>query len=409
MRGLLLLTLAASVAACDSAPPEPAAMEGWVTVQDSGGVRLVTSAAPRYPEGLEFRLKARPSVVIGSIEDEGQILGSPMGATRLADGRILVLDGQTQEVLVFGADGERLATWGSQGEGPGDFTAAWVLQRLPGDTVAVIDRGQMRTTLLTPEGEVVRTQRHDFDFRTEGRMAGQSCCIPLGVMASGASLWRYPNVWSREGTGDRGVTTTLVRSGVQGTDTLGEFPSGLAAPWPDGVNPVVRKEFTPQLVTGLFAGATRLAMGTGESLGFEVRDPLSGGRLMEARALAARLPVDDALRDRWREGVTGSRSPEATSERTGRLLKRPLADSVAWFWDLRVSDQGEVWLMETPLPPGPIAESAYQVFSATGEWLGRVALPGSSLLLEVGADYLLRWTAGEYGESYIELWELDPI
>ncbi len=404
----LLLAVAAGLAACDAPPPAPVASEGRVTVQDSGGVRVVTSSSPRYPSGLSFRLERRPALVIGSLDRPGQILGRPVDATRLSDGRILVLDGQSQEVLVFDASGQRVATWGSEGQGPGDFTAAWLLQRLPGDTVAVIDRGQMRTTFFTPEGKVVRTQRHDFDFRPEGRMPAQSCCVPLGVIASGKSLWRYPQVWHREGTGDRPVTTTLVRSGSEGTDTLGDYSSGTAGHWPDGVNPVIRKEFAPELTVGLFEGGARLAMGTGETLGYEVVDPVSGLLTLVVRALAPRRAVDDELIERWRQQIMGSSSPESTSDRRQRLLQRPVSDSVAWFWDLKVSEAGEVWLMESPLPPGPPEESAYQVFSESGEWLGRAVLPEASLLFEVGADHLLRWTVGEYGESYIELWELGP-
>lgn len=75
------------------------------------------------------------------------------------DGRIALLQRQDDQVRFFDSEGEPLATVGRRGEGPGEFTrmvrAGWV-----GDTLWVSDTQQRRTTLIGPDGEVVRTERN---------------------------------------------------------------------------------------------------------------------------------------------------------------------------------------------------------------------------------------------------------
>ncbi|WP_419943063.1 hypothetical protein [Candidatus Palauibacter sp.] len=43
------------------------------------------------------------------------------GAMRLSDGRIVVANAGTGELRVYDPDGIHLASWGGQGDGPGEF------------------------------------------------------------------------------------------------------------------------------------------------------------------------------------------------------------------------------------------------------------------------------------------------
>ena len=55
-------------------------------------------------------------------------------ATKLPDGRIVVVNAGTMELRVFDALGTHLATWGGRGEGPGEFRNLVRVEPFPGDS-----------------------------------------------------------------------------------------------------------------------------------------------------------------------------------------------------------------------------------------------------------------------------------
>ncbi|MDT8369767.1 MAG: hypothetical protein RQ745_11205 [Longimicrobiales bacterium] len=311
-----------------------------------------------------------------------------------------MLDEQAQSVEVFGAGGDRIGAWGRRGEGPGEFVGATRMHRLPGDTVVVLDRRAFRTTVFAPDGSLVRTIPAAFDFTLPPRhMPAQSCCVALLPLDPTSSLWRYPRVWSFDGSGSRPIHTTLVRTTPAGTDTLGVFEAGAAGEWPNGVNPVVTEAFGPTAFFGVSRG--RLVYGRSDYLGFEEIDLDSGRVTRRVSGTHPRIPVTDEM-------ITASigPSPEMTPALRDRLRSRPRADSMYAYADMLVAPSGEVWL-RSPSPLGPEARSAYQIFAPEGEWLGEVEFPTYLWLLEIGRDYALGLARGELDESYVELWELE--
>lgn len=75
------------------------------------------------------------------------------------DGTIAVLQEQEKLVRLFSATGESLGTFGSRGEGPGEF----LLPHRLGwhrDTLWVVDRSFRRATFISPSLELVRTESY---------------------------------------------------------------------------------------------------------------------------------------------------------------------------------------------------------------------------------------------------------
>ncbi|MDX1390584.1 MAG: 6-bladed beta-propeller, partial [Acidobacteriota bacterium] len=163
-------------------------------VSDSAGVEIVTSSAPAWSAGAGYHVSDDPITVVGGIDDDPSTsFGWISGAVRLSDGRLVVLDGQSQDLRVFDRAGNLLATWGRAGEGPGEFVRAFHVTSLPGDTVAVFDGGNARVTFFSPAGEVVRTVMTVVEFRPNlpDEMMAHSCCVPVGVDAAGRVYWRH--------------------------------------------------------------------------------------------------------------------------------------------------------------------------------------------------------------------------
>ena len=106
--------------------------------RDSAGVRVIENARPEEGSRLHWVIGPEPDVSIGDVDGEDPyLLSYAWDATKLSDGRIVVVDRSTSELRVFDETGTHLATWGGQGEGPGEFP--WMslgdVEPWPGDSI----------------------------------------------------------------------------------------------------------------------------------------------------------------------------------------------------------------------------------------------------------------------------------
>lgn len=94
-------------------------------VSDSAGVRIVDNV--RAPEGsrLGWTIGPEPTVSIGVVEgDETYMLNRVTDATRLSDGRIVVVNSGTSEMRVFGPTGAVAASHSSTRPGTSAATSS---------------------------------------------------------------------------------------------------------------------------------------------------------------------------------------------------------------------------------------------------------------------------------------------
>jgi hypothetical protein len=136
--------------------PEP-------VVSDSAGVAIVTLPAGTLsdPDGIRAPFApdfaTGPALTIGVLEgDPAYQFTNPVGAARLNDGTIAVLDRQSRELRFYDADGVHLRTTGGAGDGPGEFRTPASLHHLEGDTLLVLDTQQQRLHWFSPGGDFVR-------------------------------------------------------------------------------------------------------------------------------------------------------------------------------------------------------------------------------------------------------------
>ena len=396
-----LWVLLGMVLGCGEESPTPGA--GGSTVVDSAGVSLVSNPRPRFATHAPVRFSRRPITRVGDGDDPGTQFGFVTDAARLTDGRVVVLDGQARDVRVFNESGTLERSWGGGGEGPGEFLLPTAVTRLAGDTVAVVDRRTFRVTSFGPDGVVHTTAQQQLGFAPSG-MPSESCCIPIEALSPSRALWRYPTVWSIDGPGDRISNGELVVASADEAVSLGVFESGIAAPWPDGVNPVVEKHFSTRLTAAVVG--SHVYVGNGSFLGYEVI-ALSSGELIQRVSSDWDLqPVTDELFDAWSDERRGGRSPELTPRRIESILAIPRAPTLPAYDGLIVALDGSVWLREPVGLRFAGIESGYHVFAPDGEWLGRVVSPGGLRILEVGEDYVLGLSRGDFDEMYVEVWGL---
>ena len=348
------------------------------------------------PEVTEVQVDLR----FGSREgdDPNLTFGRIQGVQAASDGTIYVLDGQAQEVRVFGPDGEYLRTIVRRGEGPGETTGASGII-LAGDTLLWMYDFRQGIIGVSPNGEEVRRfEKLAYDpayywsgtFDNHGRY--WMAAYHVDEQRSGditragpytETYWRYYKSYD--------LSTEAVDSvplGERVTRTyLFDFGPGLG--FMD--IPFVSSDVTAVRPSGGFwhSGNTAYRI---------TRSSEQGDTLIVVEAALPALPVTAEERsayihstvDRW----PGHRS---AAERAADVI----ADFKPIFQSFFVDDEDRLWAKRTtPTDALPF----YDLFSADGDYLGSVRLgfppaPGSRIWVRYGSLYT--WVVDEFDVQYV--------
>lgn len=236
----VLFTLAA--AGCDAPPSPPTA-----TVFDSSGVRIV-DLGPAPLEWAEHRtLAGEPDLVIRSSEDDGAtVLSDVRDVEVLPRGRVALANGSGNDILVFNATGEHVATWGGTGDGPGEFRSLEWLASLPPDFLAAGDGRLRRVTVFDSEGGFARS------FATASAVDPASRPVPprpLGLLARGSVIAAYfDRPAAVEGTARPAVEIVATAPTGDAMHMMGTWPGDELALFPqDGQLQITQAPFGRRL------------------------------------------------------------------------------------------------------------------------------------------------------------------
>lgn len=131
-----------------------------------GGRVVVHNPDPAAPDAGVERWTLRERVRIGSLDGEGaDVFGQVVAVELGADSSIYVLDGQVEEVRIFGPDGAFLRTLGRSGEGPGELSRPAGMALDMRGRLWVLNWSNARYTAYDPStGEVVKEGRRPASF-----------------------------------------------------------------------------------------------------------------------------------------------------------------------------------------------------------------------------------------------------
>jgi sugar lactone lactonase YvrE len=122
------------------------------------GVKLVHNSGPGA-WGKTPEVALEPVRTLGDVETADENLAFYMPSTIVVDGagNLFVLDTGNHRIQKFSPDGKYLATYGRQGQGPGEFTyPAWLALDGKG-FLYVSDPNNQRIQVLTPDGKDHKT------------------------------------------------------------------------------------------------------------------------------------------------------------------------------------------------------------------------------------------------------------
>lgn len=371
-------------------------------VRDSVGVSVVENGAVPYDAAVGWALFPEPIVDIGVVEGDPEYqLFQVRDAVRLDDGSIVVLNGGSSEVRVFGGDGAHLYSFGSQGEGPGEYVRPTIVTRWPGDSLAVWDAATSRLTISHESGEFGRTLPLGWDVGSSLAIPSFSHVLDDGKMV--VFSLRFPETELGTGVHRPNIAVRVVDAAGELVADLGDHPGDETyMSVGDGTVEVMRLPFARSYVLGA-AGRESIIGGTDR---WELRYWDADGALRRIVRIAEppRLNGPQHMEARLAERLESVPMEQRAALRAS-MARTPGPDTLPAFETAGTDALGNTWVkpFRSPADSGP---DHWIVLDGQGVALGRIEVPEDVELYDVGVDYVLGLWTDSLGVEHVRLWRL---
>lgn len=403
-----LPTLAFGLAACST---DPAATRGGVTVRDSADVQLVEHDAAAVAALPVWTIDTTPTLQLITTEDDGfTAIGDLLW---WSDGRIVVADRRQRDVREYAADGTFVRVLARNGQGPGEVSFVSRLQRLPGDTLVILDGNARIASRFDAAGAYI--DRIGYPRLRDGAQLRITARLHdgrwLGTMrAPWVPAAKVDGTIRRDTFAIVHVTPASVDSLPPRIDTVALVPDGEAF----DVLVTYDGETTPDVEplrlgrsTEFATDGTHLMLGTNEQ--FELRR-LQGATLQQLIRLD--LPAEPAPPDAgqrviaWVEQSLSARPPEVRAEFEALRRNWRFATTLPFHETLRFGEDGTLWASATTVLPTDARR--YLVFDPSGRAIARVALPPRVEPFRVSRDRILGVFTDEDDVPHVRVWRVRP-
>ena len=414
---MAVVLAAMTVVACDGGSDVPVRGPGPVEygTRDSAGVVVTENHRP--PDGSRLGWTTSPAPVVSVGTQEGEAEGQlyrVRNATKLPDGRIVVANSGSQELLVFDSNGDRVAAWGGLGEGPGEFEALGRVAAWRGDSIIASDTYQFRVSVFDANGVHGRTTAlpgavGGFMNRVLGAMADQGPSHVMLAPVSDSLLLTWNSPIGMSGFQRQGHVFEVKRPAGDLLASLGEYqgPQTYTATV-DQDNVMV---FIP--IRHPFGHTTEWAVwgdlvAFGRTEIYEVRAFRADGSLARIvrRDHEAGAPTRAELDARLEEVILQGR-PDVREHLQTVVADVPMVETFPAFGRVLGDALGYLWVAEFRRPGDDPSRTAWTVFDSEGAAQGFVDTPGNLEVYEIGADYLLGRVRDELGTEYVQVWGLE--
>ena len=364
----------------DSPTPAP-------RLRDSAGVRIAENPRPPAGSGLGWEIGPEPAVNIGSADGEDPYLFHRVwDMATLSGGRIAVADARAQEVRIFDLSGVHLATWGGEGEGPGEFRSLRGVARWRGDSVAAWEADSNRgVSLFDSAGKLGRVLRF--------AVAGSREDIMVLRVAAIVTSHDVGSGWGPELQAQQMVYDLRDADGNV-TASLGPYP---------GYEMSERQRMAMTVWRSVpFTRSVRVAAWHDLAV-------ISPNHTYEIRAFG----TDGALRRIVRMDhtlVSATRSllalqrEESGDEDSDNDI--PIPETLPAFDRVVADAVNHLWVREYRIPGQDAPRQPWTVFDPEGRVLGHVETPPELSVFEIGADYILGLATGDMGVQQVQVWPL---
>jgi hypothetical protein len=361
---------------------------------------LGTGPSPAQQADVPTQRLAEPEAVFG------EPFSSIAGLRELSDGRVIISDRLEAAIRLIDFSSGAARELGHVGEGPGEFKTPGDLLPLPGDSTLLVDFGNMRMSVIAPDGSLA--MESESLMRPEGFFLRPAAADAQGrlyfdtqglIMMSRGAARSEPSDSSVIARWDRrsGAVDTVGRLAERRPEggTLKVSGGGGSMSFSGGAAP-----FAPVDAWDVAAdGRVAIARADDYHIEWHSRD----GSVLSGPTVAYE-PVKVTREDKeaWADRLSGATVSIATSSGGNRgggsfNLPRPDIDEMEWPASkppfprgaVAVTPEGEVWVQRFVRHGAP---ETYDVFDGSGRRVRRVVLAEDRQLVGFGrgAVYVAR-------------------
>ena len=350
------------------------------------GAGSVGAQAKRDKTGIArdvgLAVSTAPTLVIGGNEaDESTTFDAIVGATRLPDGRLLIGDRGEFNLRVFSAAGKQLQRFGRKGSGPGEMVYLAALNRC-GDTIYALD---------IENGHRVSVFSIDLHYKREFRFAAPVVGGPPYRSSCNSAQRFLQYGWEDHRQMKAGVFRTNVPFWYAGASeqpgvSFAEFPGSerwgtVAGGRVSGTRPL---PFGKEAIVAI--GSRHGYIGTGETYEIMVFD-LAGKRVGTIRDLVTPSPVTPADIKAQIDLDVANQNESQRKRYTADFMSMKLPITMPAYNAFRVDAMDLLWVQDYPRALSKTVR--WSVFMPDGKVVGRVMLPRTLDVFEIGSDYIL--------------------
>jgi hypothetical protein len=320
---------------------------------------------------------------------------------RLPDVRIVVADGESNQIRVYGADGKHIASHGREGSGPGEYQWLQGLWRVGGDSLLALDERIAKVTVLSPSFVPVRTMQWGWRVRLAG-ISQSGSYFMIGSAVKGGGELKPGVVNENDGLiirihPESGALDTLARTTGSRVFFKSETVQGPARAvmmaYPIPFNPTPQHAIGPN---GIYYGA-------GSAPEIERFDD-AGRRLPPIQLNSTPRTVTPADVKRFEQWQVEQYRPDRRAAVRQSLGEVKAPARMPAHGELRVDAQGSLWVQRYAPPWEPALQ--WDVYSVAGKQIASIRLPARFSIREIGNDYVLGVTKDEFDVERVEMYRL---
>ncbi len=285
------------------------------------------------------------------------------------DGETFIVEGGNHQIRVFDTDGIPLREFGGEGDGPGEFRSAGMLE-IRNDTVLVSDRSN-RVHFFDLDGTSLSTHQIRFE---DGEVNS------LSFVGQTKDHWFVSASGYFRGTGAelspvRRLHTHFINPAdgtLEPTEFRWSFPEEGEFSDIFWIQPILT-----HVAGGSFDGRGRFLLSDTASYRIKVLG-LNGEEQLRIENEAVRRPIDDALIDLWKESRscpfgTDGNTHECSGEADQLALSMERTEHRPFIRSIRTYPSGHFSVQRGDLDPNPFDSTSsleYDYFDPDGEFLG---------------------------------------
>ncbi len=359
-------------------------------------VSLVASLSAQTTGRLS--IDKHPAVELGgSLDDPSDQFGLVVGATRLPDGRLLVMDLLPPSVRLYDENGRHIRDIGRRGNGPGEFQQPLDFV-VSGDTLAVLDQ-RGRIAWFNMDGDVLRTDR----------ISAESLCgdgfLPrlAGLLADASVVLRCEERLFGRVRGEYRQEVGLLRIRMPSSvDTLGFFPADSGRT--DRGSVPIPRPYLPNSPVLWAANHGNVFVAASSQPTVRILPVSHASASEHALPLRPRRVTDQDVEEAIETGlrVVGNENDRRV---IGEWLREmPTAETTPFIRSLVATTDGEIWIESWDRSA---SGSVWLVFDPTGSRVTRAEAPIRAELLAAGRDWTLWLSKDEFGADRVRLHRVD--